>query len=580
MNALSADLGRLSGNASARAKLLTLLSLFVLFAYLAPLLISGSESYITIMDNLDGGFVSLKVLAESGKILAPPTATIENVMNGAPRSAYPGELNLIVWLFYFLGPLAAYLVSEILVRLAAFVGMYLLLQGYFLKVVSEHLIVFGVALTFALLPYYPLFGLSVAGLPLALYAFLNIRQNRSDWKDWLIIALIPFYSIFVLSYIFFMCAMAGLWLYDWGRRGRINIKFAGAIILMLGTFAIVDYRLFVTILSPTAGFVSHRKEFTVLVPQFLLSDAFKASMTSFVFGPGHARPLHHLVVLPVVSIAAVVIVLRNLKVPLFFLLLAAIGLISLWYGFYIPLLTEMKAVFKAIPAMNLSRFYFLTPLLWYVLFGLALSVLWRHIRYGRIVATGALVAQVAFLFFQSDYVTERRLGNPNYAGFFSTALYSDIDRFIGEKKDRYRVVSIGMHPSIAQYNGFYTLDGYHSIYPLAYKHKFRQLIAGELEKSAWAKSYYDGWGSRAYVIASDLEKYPPPFMLTKNRVRRDGIRIDHLDFNTPLFKEMGGRYVFSAVEVRNSSEIGLQLLKVFARDDSPWEIFVYQAVPD
>ena len=559
------------------SRLLTRLSLLVVLVYLSPLFILGEHANITISDNLDGAFVSLKLLAESGKIIAPPTATIDNVMNGAPRASYPGELNLIVWLFYFLGPFGAYVVSQALVRLAAFFGMYLLLRSHVLQDEKDQIIVFGVALTFALLPYYPLLGLSVAGQPLVLHAFLNIRQHRADWKDWLIIAVVPLYSIFVISYAFFICAMAGLWFYDWSRYGRANRAFADAIALMLVVFVIVDYRLLIAALSPTMGFVSHRTEFTLLA-DFSLGDALKSATTSFIYGPGHAAPLHHMIILPTVAIAAGVIVLQKIKVPLFFLILVASALISLWYGFYLFLLTEAKGIFNGIPAVNLNRFYFLHPLLWYVLFSLALQALWRHMRFGRIFVMAALVAQIVFLFFRSDYVTERRLGNPTYAGFFSTRLYRDIDRFIGEKKETYRIVSIGMHPSIAQYNGFYTLDGYHSIYPLAYKHQFRQLIAGELEKSPWGRTYYDGWGSRVYVMASELEKYPPVFMLTRQRVQSKDIRINRLDFNTRLFKAMGGKYVFSAVEVRNSTEIGLRLLKIFGRDDSPWEVYVYQVV--
>jgi hypothetical protein len=67
-------------------------------------------------------------------------------------------------------------------------------------------------------------------------------------------------------------------------------------------------------------------------------------------------------------------------------------------------------------------------------------------------------------------------------------------------------------------------------------------------------------------------------LLTKQRVQRSNIQVENLSFDTSLFKEMGGKYVFSTVEVRNSAEIGLRLLKTFARQDSPWQIYLYQAI--
>jgi hypothetical protein len=124
------------------------------------------------------------------------------------------------------------------------------------------------------------------------------------------------------------------------------------------------------------------------------------------------------------------------------------------------------------------------------------------------------------------------------------------------------------------------LDGYFYNYPLAYKHQFRRLIAGELEKSPLLASYYDNFGSRFYIFSSEVTnaRLGAADLLTKERVNRYDFHIENLSFDTPVFKEMGGKYLFSAVKVGNSAEIGLRLVRTFARQDSPWQIYLYEAI--
>lgn len=539
----------------------------------------GTGVNVTIHDHLDGAFVRLKVLAESGLMFSPLDATIPNVMNGAPRASYGSELNVLLWLVYFLGPYPAYVLNQVIIRLVAFVGMYLLLQKHVFTPEKNDVVSVGTALAFACLPFYPHFGLSVAGQPLVLYAFLNIRQPHSGWKDWLILALVPFYSIFGISYAFLLSAMGGLLVYDWLRHKKPNYRFASAILFMLGVSAIVDYRLILSVLMPSIGFVSQRTEFVVATTVTLSGAIQKAIFSFFIYGQGHAVSLHHRVILPTVVVAAATLLFRRVKVPLFLPILWLILLISFWAAIWLACWQQIVGVIKGLPFVNLGRFYFLCPVSWYVLFAVALNAIWQHMRFGRMIVIAVLVIQTAFLFNRSDHFVNKRVRNPTYAEFFSTQLFADIDKFIGQKKNLYRVVSIGIHPSIAQYNGFYTLDGLFYHYPLAYKHQFRRLFSGELEKSEYWRSYYDGWGSRFYIMVRDLQTYESyAFMLRKRPVRYYNIRIEHLSFDTALFKQMGGKYIFSAVHIANSQEIGLRSVDMFERPDSPWQIYLYEAV--
>ena len=60
--------------------------------------------------------------------------------------------------------------------------------------------------------------------------------------------------------------------------------------------------------------------------------------------------------------------------------------------------------------------------------------------------------------------------------------------------------SLGISPAPALMHGFYTVDGYSNNYPLEYKHRFREVIAPEIEKNEEVRVYFDTWGNRCYLF--------------------------------------------------------------------------------
>src|SRR5699024_12868197 len=105
----------------------------------------------------------------------------------------------------------------------------------------------GVALAFALLPFWPSGALSFAGMPLALHIFLTIRkQGKATSKlYWLLLAIIPCFSNFILTFIFFLGAIGLLWLVDWIRlkqfNARLFLSIAGmSLIYLLKNYNMID----------------------------------------------------------------------------------------------------------------------------------------------------------------------------------------------------------------------------------------------------------------------------------------------------------------------------------------------------
>ena len=552
------------------------LAVAILILYLSPLFILGQNAHILIHDNLDSNVVWFKILAESGHIFGSLDAMIPNIMNGLPRDCLGSEFSVILWLYYLLGPFTAYIVNITVMHFIAFIGMYLLLKSHFLRDEKYEIIIVGAALAFALLPFWPSGGLSIAGQPLVLYAFLNIRANLSTKKDWLILLFIPFYSSFIVSFVFFLFAMGMLWIYDTVKTKRINYPFFIAIALMTSIFVIVEYRLIYDMLL-NSGYVSHRVELSGDVLSGVGAiTAIKTSVYNFIFGQYHAVSLQQYFIGLSVATAVIIILLKKLREDLLIILLVITAAISLFYGFWSwEGLIPLKEQFILFRTFQFGRFHWLHPLLWYVIFALALKVVFDNRKYGKQIAIILILLQIGFLFcYSGGSVQSGGIGiiqseGLTYEEFYSEDLFHDIANYIGEPQANYRVVSIGLFPSIAQYNGFYTLDSYQANYPLEYKHEFRRIIEKELDKNDELRVYFDNWGSRCYIFVDELGQN---YLITKDKE----IKVKNLELNSDALKRMGGNYVISAVEITNSDDNNLKLLKIFENDRSPWKIWLYK----
>ena len=345
---------------------LVMLAVAVIFIYLSPLYIMGQDAHVLILDNVDGAVASLKILAESGQIFGSMHSTISEVMNGLPRNTFGTEFNLQVFLYWVLPPFIAYVANLTLVHLMAFLGMFLLLRRYVLPQKRNEVMAVGVALAFALLPFWPLGGLSVAGQPLVLYAFMNIRSKMDSKTDWIILALVPFYSSLVFSFSFFLLMMGLWWMYDLVSMRKVNTRFLAAIFFMGLVFLLVEYRLiYNTFFDP--GFVSIRSEF----PLSRIPDkwvAMNTSIKNFLSGQYHAASLQMLVIIPSVALALLLAVIKRKFPATLFGLLFIAGIISIWYGFWfydgwIPIKQQFGFLRGALPEVKQETEAIANPLM-------------------------------------------------------------------------------------------------------------------------------------------------------------------------------------------------------------------------
>jgi hypothetical protein len=567
INARVCGVYELTGNLFLKDRKNIVMALAAIALYVSPLFILGENAHIRVHDNLDSNLAWYKVLRESGQTYGKAEAVIPQVINGLPRNAFGTELSGIVWLFSIFPTMTAYALNQLITRFAAFMGMYLLLKTHFIRTPEWSAIRVGAALAFALTPFWPSGMLSTLGMPLALWAFLNIREGRADWKSYLALTLLPFYSSFVLGFFFFLAAMGGLWLFDLFRGKGLNLRFLAAIAGMTFLYLLVEYRLVHSFLFLEED--NSRDEY--FHARLTFAHCVRLAFKNFVLGHTHVMTVHGLIILPV-TLYALFLVWKNKRWSqerIYVFLFAFNFLLSFWYAFWfykgwLPL-TER---FHFMDTFNFARFHFLRPLIIYIGFALALKIVWISTKSSKSILA-VIIAQILLLGAFNDEIIYSR--KPSVKEFYAEDLFSEIGNYIDRPKEDYRVASIGIHPAIAQYNGFYTLDTYNNFYPLTYKHRFRKIIAEELAKNKTIRRYFDEWGGRCYIFTAELGKH---YMFKKNSDKK----LKNLKLDTAVFKEMGGEYFFSAVPIMNSMENGLELEREFTSGDAAWKIYLYKAI--
>jgi hypothetical protein len=126
-----------------------------------------------------------------------------------------------------------------------------------------------------------------------------------------------------------------------------------------------------------------------------------------------------------------------------------------------------------------------------------------------------------------------------FKGYYLYEGYIKVKQIVKNKK----TISIGLDPMSAIVNGIYTIDGYHNLYPLAYKKKFYKIIEDELSNNLKTKKYFKNWGSRVYAFVNDPE---------------------NIKINFKEAKKVGADYVISKYDLNNDK------LSLICRDCSKY----------
>lgn len=570
---------------------LNLLGLAVLAAAFLPCLLLGEGSVVQPGDQLDGEVLAYRYGARD---LFSGRAWIPDYLGGVRREALFPPAPLLVLFYRFLPPFAAFAAGAALAAVAGFFGMQALLR----QLSCGRRIAFVTALCFALLPFYAVYGLSVAGLPLLLWAFLRLRALGGAGERRIgayaaplgAVALYAAASSFVLiGYAAggaFALACLALAL---GRRRRRYVGCYAACAGLLGFYLLVNRNLAAQVLGLGQGEESHKLDYVLHAQPF-----FQSAGELFWHGSGHAPSLHGWMIVP--AFALLVWGVRRCRGweaaqrRRFAWFAACLGLalgIAAFYGVYHGgALTDLRQRLGGFWVyFQIDRVYWFYPLLWYLMLGLGVS-LWQSAGAGTRKLRGAVtvcalgLAAGAVLWNSDGKRDLRQLWNPEtshavtWQRYYGTEVFAQIREAIGRDPASYRVASVGLDPAVAAYNGFYTVDGYSNNYARSYKAAFRDVIAGELEKDEALRRYFDDWGNRCYLFSAELGQ-------TYYFEKESGAHIRELAVDTERLRALGCSYVFAGVPVDNAAELGWTLLGSFTAEetDCRYEIRVYALEP-
>lgn len=555
-----------------------------LFLWILPYLVLGEDAHITLHDNLDSEIIFNQLGA---KYFFDLSGTIPEFINLDARALNTFSTFQLL-LYAFLPPFQAYILNECIVRLAAYAGMYLLLSLICTRHFREErppsgnpwmLVTLAVSVLFAWLPFYSVYGLTVAGMPMLAWAFYNVFlhgcgrdpktvSSRKLKFCFLCIAFFGFGSALILSGWFILLILSGLCAYflckQQFRKKQIYFYLAAA--LLLAVYAACNLKLIMLMLS---GYQSHRE-----IWETLETKNFSGMILWFfaVFGIGRPHAGGHYTFIVLICAAAFFYGWFKDKKNKIWQWLSWVVLLNVIIAAANALLAA-TIVGKIIIASGLGRFraarlFFMMPFTWYTAGALALAFIWEKIagngnaaRLKLARAVTICVCALAFVLVSAipwphshvagltNYAVMlgAAAGGPSWREFYDVNLFKTIDDAIGRDKTTYRTGSIGLPPAIAIYNGFYTVDAFSQNYSLEYWRTFRGVIAGELARNpAMDANFY--WGNQCYLFASEIYEHRSWNLGMYNK--NSTAVITTLDYDIQALRNvLGCEYIFSAVPI-------------------------------
>ena len=503
-----------------------LVFLFILsLNYLIPLLIFGK---ITLFyhDTLDSEIVYNYVI---GKYYSGDEKALNLFING--------EINLdflrriyqpLIILYVLFDTELAYWLTDLIVKLVSYFSFYLLAK----KINGNILVSALLACLFASINIPTHNGLGVAIFPYIVY--LCLRDKEISIWNYLILILAGLNSdlVFTVFALPFLIILVFILFKNKSNFYEIkNIKIISVFFIFL---LISNINL---IYLPLGEYSIHRQEFVKYpIPYSNLFFAFFNALFTLSYEINYAfiNNLPTIIFLPVLFFLAILSKHPSSLKILAIILSIQIFLVFLKTEFYLGFYNNSKGI---ISSLSLDYCSTILPFLYCLIAIIIMSkknYLNNFFRY--LIIFVILLSQ-----FNSSIVPIYKkyiLDGSNYRNIYTFEEYYLYDDYKKFKKivNNKRVLSIGIDPMVAVMNDIATIDGYHNIYPLHYKYKFRKVIEKELESNIEVRKYFDGWGSRLYTFSNDASKIL-------------------IDFNEA--KKLGAEYVISKHDLISN---GLKLI--------------------
>lgn len=561
----------------------------LLVIVMSPHVVLGEGSVFTIHDQLDESMMNYVLTARH-----PGEGVIPEMMGGVNASGLMPSAVLFVFFYRIMSPFYAFLCTYGLLVAGGFLGMYLAAR----ELTGSSILSVAAAGVFCMLPLYPVYGFSQMGIPLILYAFLCLYEQKRLPAAFALVILFGLTSHLVYTGY----AVLGFWLSAlivMGFCGKRR-KWCGAgFMILLATYVLTNLSLFAEILfgkslSGADCYVSHREEIVNSAMPFgeTVRNVFTGSAQ-------HAFTYHGKLILPIlILLIAGGVFYRRLGTDARRRYRIALGgmvtlfAIAVFYGVCKcgPVVDWKNSVTGFLHYFQMERFYWIYPAGWYLELVVSFSVWWTAagetgaghsvlcspLLKCAVLAVALLPTADTVLHNSYFYMNVNQINNGSgitgyisWESYYAEELMAQIEEAIGREMSDYRVAHLGVSPAPALMHGFYTVDGYSNNYPLEYKHAFRRVIAAELDKNAETAVYFDKWGNRCYLFNARTGNY---WMLEKG----SGVVYEGLDFDMRALAELGCEYIFSGGEIADAGRMGLECMGYFETAESYWGIWVYR----
>lgn len=561
---------------------------FLVFAGLVFVL-CGENSIIAVHDNLDLFIPQFQMMKDTGSFWAHDV----NVpfLGGISRDVLPSEFSLYTLLYMILPAYPAYIAGYLLKILIAVFSCILLAKDFCGDSYDKYKpLAWLLGLAYGVLNVFPAFGIPFASIPLAVYLLRKIYKAPSV-KWYIALFFYPLLSYFSYFGLFILAYMAAAWIWLWIRDKKFPLRIVLAILVLSAGSIACEYRLFGTMLFGDEVTIRSTME----AGNYSIGEIVRTILEGFSKGMFHAESVHTYLVLPVCMIYFIylnVSYIRNKNIKgifhdVFNLLMLILIFNSVIYGIYYfePFRKVIETICPPLTGWQFNRTIFFNPFVWYAAFFLVLVRLYdmekRKIKW---LADGLAAAAVLLIIltgsryndlYHTCYNQAYKLakGQPgdslSFGEFYSRELFEEAKEDIGYCGQW--SAAYGFYPAALEYNGISTVDGYLGFYSQLYKDEFRKVIAPALDRVEESRDYFDGWGARAYLYSgTDLS--------VVSTTRSYQVSDQDLYIDIDAFKALGGRYIFSRVELSNAQEAGLVLTGVYTHESSPYTLYVYQTI--
>lgn len=552
------------------------------------IMLRGEDIIVTVHDNLDawqGQYAAIK----SGNLIFGEGEM--PFLHGMDRDYFPSELKVYSWPYLLFNGFYAMVINYFLHIVLSVGGMIWVAKNILNpeRYITNKNLFIVVGFLYGIIPVCPIWYVAVSVIP---FTFAEMyRVYKYNYKiDIVFLFLLPFFSE-LAHFGIFICAWILILLVFYLIRNKcLKFHLFMALLSSSAGYMISEYRMFrlmflknaVTLRDSMGDYDQpFRIIFQEMKQEFLYSDYYVDALQRYLILPLCIIYISYIIVVALKEKNIKFIIMnRVVQIVLFILINCVI------YGLHDckPFTDLLYRIFPVLNVVNFARIVRFNAFGWYLIFGILLLKFFKY-GYSKLSYFCISMSLIIIILTPSDYnlirdnisreyselrgIPHEDIVGLSFSDFFSTDLFSEIKKDIGYNGEW--VVAFGMHPSILSYNGFATLDGYHSWYSDEYRAKFRELIAPDFETDIVHRDYFDFWAGRAYIYSDEIDESP---------VANMNINEANLKIDKSVFKELEGKFILSRVSIKNSDDLDLHLRGIYANDESPYTIYAYEMVYD